>query len=532
MRSLLQNIALITLSLSLSVAGSLAPNGGSEPALVKRASPQGCDISNHQGTLNWVTIKSQGVEFVYIKATEGTTFIDAYFNQNYVGATNNKIIRGAYHFAHPNISTGAVQANYFLAHGGGWTADGMTLPGAIDLEGDCYGLTASQMVSWIQDFSNTYNSTTHRYAAFSFIFRFIYATTNWWQQCTGNSAAFAKNNPLWIASWASAIGTLPAGWSYTTFWQFADNGTFPGDQDLFNGDAAGLSRIPVASFNMRSLLQSITLTALSLSLGVAGTPAPHRESQPRLVKRADPQGCDVSNWQGSNLNWATIKSEGAKFAYIKATEGTTFIDPDFNHNYIGATDNKIIRGGYHFARPDTSTGAAQAKYFLAHGGRWSADGLTLPGAIDLEGAPLYSAPDMFRLSDSHFYVQGDCSGLTASQMVSWIKDFSNTYHSVTTRYPVIYTTTSWWEECTGNSAAFGSDNPLWIAHWASSIGTLPAGWSYTTFWQYADSGTFPGDQDLFNGDAAGLSRYVSQCIYLPSFMRRLMAFIFRMALGS
>ena len=41
---------------------------------------------------------------------------------------------------------------------------------------------------------------------------------------------------------------------------------------------------------------------------------------------------------------------------------------------------------------------------------------------------------------------------------------------------VIYTTTSWWQGCTGNSAAFGSDNPLWIAHWASAIGTLPAGW--------------------------------------------------------
>ncbi|KAN0129608.1 glycoside hydrolase [Lactarius tabidus] len=254
---------------------------------------------------------------------------------------------------------------------------------------------------------------------------------------------------------------------------------------------------------MRSLLQNIALATLSLSLSVVGAPSPN--SEPALMKRADPQGCDVSNWQGSSLNWATLKSEGVQFAYIKATEGTTFIDPDFNHNYEGATDNNIIRGAYHFAHPDTSTGAAQANYFLAHGGGWSGDGITLPGAIDLEG---------------------DCAGLSASQMVSWIKDFSNTYHSATTRYPgalafmrilhrltlssahtsVIYTTTSWWEECTGNSASFGSQNPLWIAHWASSIGTLPAGWSYTTFWQYADSGTFPGDQDLFNGDAAGLSR--------------------------
>ena len=74
---------------------------------------------------------------------------------------------------------------------------------------------------------------------------------------------------------------------------------------------------------MRSLLQNIALATLSLSLGVAGTPAPQSESEPALVKRADPHGCDVSNWQGSSLDWATIKSKGAQFAYIKATEGTS-----------------------------------------------------------------------------------------------------------------------------------------------------------------------------------------------------------------
>ncbi|KAF8266536.1 putative N,O-diacetyl muramidase [Lactarius quietus] len=235
---------------------------------------------------------------------------------------------------------------------------------------------------------------------------------------------------------------------------------------------------------MRSFLQNFILATLSLSLGVTSSPSPYSEGEPALVKRADPKGCDVSNWQGS-LDWASIKSKGVEFAYIKATEGTTYIDPYFNRNYVGAKNNKIIRGAYHFAHPGTSTGAAQADYFLAHGGGWSADGITLPGAIDLEG---------------------NCSGLTASRMVSWIKDFSNTYHSKTKRYPVIYTTTSWWKECTGNSNAFGSDNPLWIASWASSVGPLPAGWSYTTFWQYADSGPFPGDQDSFNGDAAGLKR--------------------------
>jgi GH25 family lysozyme M1 (1,4-beta-N-acetylmuramidase) len=91
-------------------------------------------------------------------------------------------------------------------------------------------------------------------------------------------------------------------------------------------------------------------------------------------------------------------------------------------------------------------------------------------------------------------------------MVNWIRDFSNTYYYRVGRYPVIYTTTDWWKTCTGNYAGFSSTSPLWIARYAGSVGALPAGWNYHTFWQYADSGPVPGDQNYFNGDMAGLKR--------------------------
>nr|QNJ46237.1 GH25 muramidase [Flammulina velutipes KACC42780] len=200
-------------------------------------------------------------------------------------------------------------------------------------------------------------------------------------------------------------------------------------------------------------------------------------------------GIDVSGYQ-PNVNWATVKANGVSFAYIKATEGTTYTNPSFSSQYTGATKAGLIRGSYHFAHPSSSTGAAQARYFVAHGGGWSGDGITLPGALDIEYNPSGAT----------------CYGLSTSSMVNWIADFSNTYHSLTGRYPVIYTTADWWRTCTGNSASFANNSPLWIARYASTIGTLPAGWSYATFWQYADSGSNPGDQDYFNGDAAGLKR--------------------------
>lgn len=197
------------------------------------------------------------------------------------------------------------------------------------------------------------------------------------------------------------------------------------------------------------------------------------------------KGIDVSHYQ-PNVNWNAVKAGGVEFAYIKATEGTNYIDPKFGSHYTGATQAGIIRGAYHFARPGTSSGAAQANYFLAHGGRWTADDITLPGALDLEGG---------------------CSGLSQGAMVAWIRDFSNTYKQRTFRYPVIYTTTSWWKQCTGNNPSFGNDNPLWIASWGLAPGERPAGWGFHSFWQYADHGPQPGDQDVWNGDSAGLQRF-------------------------
>jgi GH25 family lysozyme M1 (1,4-beta-N-acetylmuramidase) len=203
-------------------------------------------------------------------------------------------------------------------------------------------------------------------------------------------------------------------------------------------------------------------------------------------------GMDVSNYQGA-VNWAGAWSNGAKFAYVKATEGTSYTNPSFTQQYNGSYNVGMIRGSYHFALPDVSAGATQADYFVAHGGGWSGDGRTLPGALDIEYNP-YGAT---------------CYGLSASGMVSWISAFSNEYHARTGRYPTIYSSTSWWTQCTGDSAAFAATNALWIARYNTTVGTLPAGWGYQTIWQNADSGVFPGDQDLFNGAIDRVQAYAA-----------------------
>ncbi|MEU4448312.1 lysozyme [Actinosynnema sp. NPDC050801] len=198
-------------------------------------------------------------------------------------------------------------------------------------------------------------------------------------------------------------------------------------------------------------------------------------------------GMDVSSHQG-DVDWAKAWADGARFAYVKATEGTGYRNPDFARQYNGSYAIGMIRGAYHFALPDRSGGAAQADFFATNGGGWSRDGKTLPGALDMEYNP-YGDP---------------CYGLDQAAMGAWVRAFSDRLVERTGRHPTIYTSTSWWHRCVGRAERFGDTSPLWVAHYADVLGPLPHGWDYETIWQWQAAGRFPGDQNLFNGNAEQL----------------------------
>ncbi|MEV1285522.1 GH25 family lysozyme [Micromonospora sp. NPDC049679] len=227
---------ILTAGLSLVAATTAIVAISATPA--QAATTPGIDISHWQGSINWTSVRNSGVEFAYIKATESNNYKDPQFNTNYVNSYNAGVIRGAYHFARPNASSGAVQANYLASNGGAWSADSRTLPAALDIENNpsgaqCYGLSTTAMRNWIADFLNTYRARTGRYAV-------IYTTTNWWNTCTGSYTGFAANHPMWVARWSSTVGALPAGWGTWSFWQYTSTGSVPGisgnvDRNYWNG---------------------------------------------------------------------------------------------------------------------------------------------------------------------------------------------------------------------------------------------------------------------------------------------------------
>jgi GH25 family lysozyme M1 (1,4-beta-N-acetylmuramidase) len=187
---------------------------------------QGLDVSSHQTSVNWAAQYSMGARFAYVKATEGTTYKNPYFGSQYGGALASGMIRGAYHFALPGVSTAAAQADYFVNNGGGWSGDGKTMPPLLDIEynpysslgNTCYNLSQAAMVNWIAAFSNRVLARTGRLPM-------IYTTTDWWTQCTGNSGAFSRQ-PLHLASYSRYVGSMPNGWGTYSVWQYSATGPF------------------------------------------------------------------------------------------------------------------------------------------------------------------------------------------------------------------------------------------------------------------------------------------------------------------
>lgn len=119
-------------------------------------------MSNYQGVIDWQKVAASGVQFVSIKATEGTDYSDPQFKRNWQGAHAAGIVRTAYHFAHPSVSADA-QAEFFVAAvkgAGGW-ANSSTMQLMLDLE-DADKMPPPTVWAWVQAFMARVQALTGR----------------------------------------------------------------------------------------------------------------------------------------------------------------------------------------------------------------------------------------------------------------------------------------------------------------------------------------------------------------------------------
>jgi lysozyme len=117
------------------LSGRWTPSRASYPV-------QGIDVSHHQGAIDWSALPEQGVDFAYIKATEGGDHRDRLFAANWQAAGAAGIRRGAYHFF-TLCRPGMDQAANVIAT---VPRDPDMMPIAVDLEylGNCSSRAVSQ----------------------------------------------------------------------------------------------------------------------------------------------------------------------------------------------------------------------------------------------------------------------------------------------------------------------------------------------------------------------------------------------------
>lgn len=104
---------LVLLTLLLAGGLPLALRWARDPIRLRAGEHRGIDVSAHQGKIDWPTVRAAGIEFAYIKASEGGDWVDERFQENWKGAGAAGIRRGAYHFFTLR-RPGADQADNFL----------------------------------------------------------------------------------------------------------------------------------------------------------------------------------------------------------------------------------------------------------------------------------------------------------------------------------------------------------------------------------------------------------------------------------
>ena len=117
------------------------------PAWAQR--PYGMDVYAGNGTVNWTQASTDGIQFGWAKATQGTYYEDANYSANMQNAKAAGIVLGAYCYADPGETNATVEADYFWNFAKSQLkADGMSLMPALDYEDFDGHIGASSYGDW------------------------------------------------------------------------------------------------------------------------------------------------------------------------------------------------------------------------------------------------------------------------------------------------------------------------------------------------------------------------------------------------
>ena len=188
-------------------------------------------------------------------------------------------------------------------------------------------------------------------------------------------------------------------------------------------------------------------------------------------------GFDVSEYQ-SEIDWEQTyhidESFELSFVFIRATAGKNKVDKRFKENWKASKERELIRGAYHYYRPNENS-IAQAENFIKNVKLEKGD---LPPVLDIEKLPKSQSIDSLKVG-----------------LRRWLKKVEKHYKVK----PIIYSGESYYTDFLKEEF---SDYPLWIANYNFWRNHLEDDW---LFWQFTEKAQIQGiegmvDVNIFNGN--------------------------------
>ncbi|WP_353641007.1 GH25 family lysozyme [Mesorhizobium sp. WSM2239] len=211
-----------------------------------------------------------------------------------------------------------------------------------------------------------------------------------------------------------------------------------------------------------------------------------RDAKPINFGQRSPQklavhGVDVSRWQGE-IDWPKLRSQGANFAYIKATDGGDHLDPMFRKNWRAAHEAGLRRGAYHFFYWCRTAGE-QADWFIRNVPKVAG---ALPPVIDVEW-------------------NGESKNCRKrpprAKVLEKMQVFMDKLEAHYGQRPIIYTAPDFYRD---NLTDAFPNHPFWLRSVAAHPSKVYPDRKWV-FWQYSGSGLSHGvegriDLNVFHGD--------------------------------
>lgn len=179
----------------------------------------GIDVSNWQGYINYAQVRASGVEVVYIKTSEGTTYRDPYLDYNYENAKANDLKVGFYHFVRAtNVTQARQEAQFFASVISGKAPDCKL---AMDFEVFSGGISRAQ----INEIARVFLETTQALTGKEMV---VYSNLSTSQNTFDASVANAY--PLWLAYYGdyTQLTNTNSNWNTYDGVQYTSRSIVPG----------------------------------------------------------------------------------------------------------------------------------------------------------------------------------------------------------------------------------------------------------------------------------------------------------------